>query len=83
MQEVRGKSSNRNPPVGLAGGNRQAKMLEVRGESSNRNPRAGLAGGGAQAKMLEPDAIEPTTSAVRLLRSIFSPFRKNLLPLII
>jgi hypothetical protein len=50
---------------------------------TNRNPRAGLAGGGAQTKMLEPDGIEPTTSAVRLLRSILSPFRKNLLPLII
>jgi len=52
-------------------------MQEVRGESLNRNPRAGLAGGGAQAKMLELDGIEPMTSAVHLLRSIFSPFRKN------
>jgi hypothetical protein len=27
MVEVRGESSNRNPPVGLAGGNRQIKMV--------------------------------------------------------
>ncbi len=62
MMVVRDKTtSNRNPNIGLAGGNVSMKMVEGRGVTSNRN-HAGRVGVAATCnkEMVEGAGFEPT-----------------------